>query len=42
LYAANLSDSIGDGIRLAQDTLAGGAARARLDDFVRCTQKLAS
>ena len=42
LYAANLSDSIGDGIRLAQDTLASGAARARLDDFVRCTQKLVS
>ncbi|MBK8537732.1 MAG: anthranilate phosphoribosyltransferase [Candidatus Competibacteraceae bacterium] len=42
LYAANLSDSIGEGIRLAQETLASGAARAKLDDFVRCTQKLAS
>ncbi|MCC9000055.1 MAG: anthranilate phosphoribosyltransferase [Candidatus Contendobacter sp.] len=42
LYAANLSDSIGDGVRRAQETLASGAARAKLDDFVRCTQKLAS
>ncbi len=42
LYAANLSDSIGDGIRLAQETLASGAARAKLDDFVRVTQKLAA
>ena len=42
LYAANLSNSIGEGLRLAQETLASGAARAKLDDFVRCTQKLAS
>lgn len=42
LYAANLSDSISDGIRLAQETLASGAARAKLDEFVRVTQKLAA
>ncbi len=42
LYAANLSDSIGAGIRLAQETLASGAARAKLDEFVQVTQKLAA
>ncbi len=42
LYAANLSDSIANGIELARETLASGAARAKLDEFVRCTQKLAS
>jgi anthranilate phosphoribosyltransferase len=42
LYAANVADSIADGIRLAQDVLASGAARAKLDEFVRCTQKLAT
>ena len=42
LYAANLSDSIGAGIQLAQETLASGAARAKLDEFVQVTQKLAA
>ncbi len=42
LYAANLSDSIGAGIRLAQEILASGAARAKLDEFVQVTQKLAA
>jgi len=42
LYAANLSDSIGAGIRLAQETLASGAARTKLDEFVQVTQKLAA
>ncbi len=42
LYAANISASIDDGIWLARDVLANGAARAKLDEFVRCTQKLAS
>jgi anthranilate phosphoribosyltransferase len=42
LYAANLADTIGAGIQLAQDTLASGAARAKLDEFVRATQNLAS
>jgi len=42
LYAANISASIDDGIWLARDVLASGAARAKLDEFVRCTQKLAS
>ncbi|MFZ4790131.1 MAG: anthranilate phosphoribosyltransferase [Candidatus Competibacteraceae bacterium] len=42
LYAANVAGSIADGIRRAQDVLASGAARAKLDEFVRCTQKLAT
>jgi len=42
LYAANISPSIDDGIWLARDVLANGAARAKLDEFVRCTQTLAS
>ena len=42
LYAANVSASIDDGIWLARDVLASGAARAKMEDFVRCTQKLAS
>ena len=42
LYAANVSASIDEGIWLARDVLASGAARAKMEDFVRCTQKLAS
>ena len=41
LYAANVSASIDDGIWLARDTLSSGAARAKLDEFVRCTLELA-
>ena len=42
LYAANLADSIGGGIELARAAIASGAARAKVDEFVRCTQQLAS
>ena len=42
LYAANRADSIAGGIELARETIASGAARAKLDEFVRCTQQLAS
>ena len=42
LYAANVSASIDDGIWLARDTIASGAARTKLDEFVRCTQELAA
>jgi len=42
LYAANVTGSIADGIWLAQEALANGAARAKLDEFARCTQKLAA
>ena len=42
LYAANLTDSIADGVALASDTIASGAARAKLDQFVTTTQRLAA
>jgi anthranilate phosphoribosyltransferase len=42
LYAAGAAESIGDGIALARRTLASGAARAKLDEFVRATQRLAA
>ena len=42
LYAANLAADIGEGIALARATLASGAARAKLDEFVRRTQDLAA
>jgi anthranilate phosphoribosyltransferase len=38
LYTANLADSIGDGIRLARATIASGAARQKVDEFVQFTQ----
>jgi len=41
LYVANLADSIGDGIARARETIASGAARAKVDQFVECTRKLA-
>ncbi len=41
LYAANLADSIADGIDKAREALASGAARAKLDAFVRVTRELA-
>ena len=41
LYAANLAPSIEAGIELARNTLASGAARAKLDQFVAATQRLA-
>jgi anthranilate phosphoribosyltransferase len=39
LYVANVVDSIGAGIALASDTIASGAARAKVDEFVTHTQK---
>ena len=38
LYAANVADSIGAGIALARQAIESGAARAKLDEFVRFTQ----
>jgi anthranilate phosphoribosyltransferase len=38
LYAANVSATIGDGIALAREAIASGAARAKCDEFVRFTQ----
>jgi len=40
LYAANLAESIPAGIALAREAIAGGAARAKLDEFVRVTRRL--
>jgi len=41
LYAADVADSIDDGIRLARETIASGAAKRKLDAFVATTRKLA-
>uniref|UniRef100_UPI0035B3D8EC anthranilate phosphoribosyltransferase n=1 Tax=Zoogloea sp. TaxID=49181 RepID=UPI0035B3D8EC len=41
LYTANLADSIGEGILRAREVLASGAARAKLEEFVACTQSFA-
>ncbi len=40
LYAADLVDSIPTGIERARETIASGAARERLDAFVRFTQRV--
>ena len=42
LYAANVADTIQHGIALAREAIASGAARAKLDEFVRCTQGFAT
>jgi anthranilate phosphoribosyltransferase len=42
LYAANVADSIGDGIGRARSAVASGAARRKLDQFVETTRKLTS
>ncbi|MBR0568397.1 anthranilate phosphoribosyltransferase [Azoarcus sp. L1K30] len=39
LYTANLAASIGDGIVLAREIIASGAARAKLDAFVQYTRR---
>ncbi len=40
LYAANLVSDIPAGLKLARETIASGAARAKLDQFVKVTQRL--
>jgi len=40
LYAAGVAASIGDGLAKARDTIASGAARAKLDQFVQATRRL--
>ena len=42
LYAANVADSIGDGIARARSALASGAAKKKLAEFVEVTRKLAA
>ena len=41
LYAADVVDSIAAGIEQAREAIASGAARRKLDEFVRTTQQLA-
>ena len=40
LYAAGVAPSIAAGLALAREAIASGAARAKLDEFVRVTQAL--
>ena len=42
LYAADVAGSIDDGIRMAREAIASGAAKGRLDAFVATTRKLAA
>ena len=42
LYAADVAGSIDDGIRMAREAIASGAAKGKLDAFVVTTQKLAA
>jgi len=42
LYAANVTTTIADGIARARQALDSGAARAKLDSFVKVTQNLGS
>ena len=42
LYTANLVDTMGAGIMRARELIESGAARAKLDDFVRFTQQFRS
>ncbi len=42
LYAANLVESIADGLVKARETIASGAARAKLDQFVAATRSFAA
>ncbi len=41
LYAAGIASSIVNGIKLAQEVVASGAARSKLDQFVQFTQNIA-
>jgi anthranilate phosphoribosyltransferase len=42
LYAANAASSIADGIEKAREAIASGAARAKLDQFVQATRRIAT
>ena len=39
LYAANQASSIADGVNLAREVIASGAARAKVDEFVQFTRQ---
>lgn len=42
LYAANKVSNIGDGVERAREVIKSGAARAKLEEFVRFTQRFAA
>jgi len=42
LYAANVAPTMADGVKRAQAAIAGGAARAKLEQFVALTKALAA
>ena len=42
LYAAHVAPSIPQGIALAREAIMSGAAREKLENFVRCTQRFAA
>ncbi len=42
LYVANVADSIPRGIEMAREAVVSGAARAKLDEFVRFTQRFSA
>lgn len=42
LYAADVAGSIDDGIRMAREVIASGAAKSRLDAFIATTRRLAA
>ena len=41
LYAANVVESIADGMHLAKEVIANGRAREKVDELVRFTQQFA-
>ena len=42
IYAGNKADSIEEGLKMAFESLANGAARAKLDEFCSYTRKLSA
>ncbi len=42
IYAANLTDSLAAGVARAQEVIASGAARDKLEEFLACTRELAA
>jgi anthranilate phosphoribosyltransferase len=38
LYTANLTKDIGEGVELARQTVASGAAKLQLQQFIACSQ----
>ena len=41
LYAADIAESIGDGIARAREAISSGAARQKVDQFVAATRRIA-